>query len=115
MGEEHGTATAVETGTTKKHSHKHFTVIYVVVAIALVAASFRFFNPETGPAYGAAIRISAVGVQSVAVWLVSFFGFVYGLNHMDYDVYKEIVKDQNTALSILIAGAGIAMAICLHG
>ena len=102
---------------TKVHSHKHYTFLVLAIAVLLMVISFKYFDPNdaNSPSYGSAIRINAVALQSVSLWLLAFLGFVTGLNRMGYDVYKEIVKDQNVALSILIGFAGLAMAICIHG
>jgi hypothetical protein len=95
----------------------YFTILYVLVTVGLVAAVFKFFPPaaEGGPAYGASIRISVVSMQSVALWFVSAVGFAAALNGLKFNVYKEIIEENNTALGILLGLGWLAIAIVIHG
>lgn len=96
-------------------NHSHFAILYVILTVAVVGLVFKFFNPETGPAYGSAIRIGASSMQTVALWFVSALGFTAALNGLNCNVYKEIVDEHNTALAILVGFGWLAIAIAIHG
>ena len=64
----------------KEYNQAHFAILYTIVTVALIVFVFKYFNPESGPAYGSAIRIGAVSMQSVALWFISALGFTAALN-----------------------------------
>lgn len=106
------------TETTEKETgfnQGHFAIIYGLITIVLIVVAFKYFDPESGSKFGSAFRISVLGMQSVGLWLLTAVGFAAALNGLNCNVYREIIKEHNIALALLIGLAWLSMAIVIHG
>jgi hypothetical protein len=94
---------------------RHFAWVYLIATIGIIVIAFRYFNADTGPDYGAVIRIVASSMQGVALWLVTALGFAAALNGLKCNLYEEIVDQHNMAIAVLLGFAWLSLALIIHG
>lgn len=90
-----------------KLNEKHFSLIYIGLAIALgYAAMVLPISP---------LRIVSSSANSVALYIGTLVSFMYYLYSTGRDPIKEIFDDHNTALAQFLGLFAIGLAIVIHG